>query len=145
MRSDGTPRLSAVEPLLLQGDLWLSMLWESRKAADLARDDRILVHSIVTSREGGDGEIKLRGRAIASTDPGQRERYCEAVSTLGWRPEEPHFHLFRIDIDDVTFIRYRGAGDQLVTRWPAREEFVRRATSPTSVGEPEAMSDLLQR
>src|SRR5262249_8184705 len=36
-RRDGTPRVSAVEPLVLDGDLWLSMLWQSRKASDLQR------------------------------------------------------------------------------------------------------------
>ena len=58
IRRDGTPRLSPVEPLLLDGELWLSMLWGSRKAADLHRDPRVLVHGIVTSRDGQDGEVK---------------------------------------------------------------------------------------
>jgi hypothetical protein len=44
------------------------MLWKSQKAADLLRDHRILVHSIVTSREGEPGEVKLRGRAIPIDD-----------------------------------------------------------------------------
>src|SRR5262249_6312738 len=29
IRRDGTPRLSPVEPYLMDGDLWLSMLWQS--------------------------------------------------------------------------------------------------------------------
>ena len=48
VRRDGTPRLSPVEPFVLDGDLWLSMLLGSLKAADLLRDPRVLVHSIVT-------------------------------------------------------------------------------------------------
>jgi hypothetical protein len=63
---------------------------------------------------------------------------------LGWRPVEPYFHLFVVDIADVTAIRYAKSGDQHVTRWPAREEFVRRETSPTSVGEPEPVTDLFR-
>jgi hypothetical protein len=54
---DGTPRVSAVEPLVTGGDLWLSMLWQSTKAADLLRDPRILLRSVVTSRDGGAGEF----------------------------------------------------------------------------------------
>jgi hypothetical protein len=27
VRRDGTPRLSPVEPLIMDGDLWLSMMW----------------------------------------------------------------------------------------------------------------------
>jgi hypothetical protein len=141
-RRDGTARLSPVEPLIFEGDLWLSMMWRSRKASDLARDDRVLVHNIVTGPQDPGGEIKLRGRAISINDAELRGRYCEAVSVLGWRPEEPHFHLFRIDVRDVTYVGYHPNGDQQVARWPARVEFLRRATSATSVGDPEPMSDL---
>jgi hypothetical protein len=137
IRRDGTARLSPVEPLIFEGDLWLSMMWQSHKASDLLGDDRILLHSIITTRDGSEGEVKLRGRAVAVDDRDVRARYCDAVSALGWRPEEPWFHLFRIEIEDLTLIRYAQSGDQHVARWPSRTEFVRRETSPTSVGAPE--------
>lgn len=143
IRRDGTPRLSPVEPLVLDGDLWLSMLWRSSKARDLLADPRLLVHSIVTTREGEPGEVKVRGQAVPVDDAARRDRYRTAVASLGWQPVEPWFHLFLVDVDDVTSIRYDGPGDQHVTRWPAGVEFVRRATSPTSVGEPEPVVDLL--
>src|SRR6266511_2589527 len=82
IRRDGSPRLSPVEPLFWEGDLWLSMGWGSRKARDLLRDSRILVHSIVTAREGTDGEYKLRGRAIPELDSGIQERFGRAVAVL---------------------------------------------------------------
>jgi Pyridoxamine 5'-phosphate oxidase len=69
VRVDGSPRMSAVEPLLWRGDLWLCMGWGSRKARDLHRDPQILVHSIVTSRDGTDGEYQLRGRAVSEPSP----------------------------------------------------------------------------
>jgi hypothetical protein len=145
IRRDGTPRLSPVEPWLMAGDLWLSMLWGSRKAADLQRDPRVLVHSIVTGPDGGDGEIKVRGTAVGVTDPAITTRYADEVSAaLGWSPEPGRFHLFRVDIEDVTYVGYDNAtGDQHVARWPEGEEFVRRGTSATSVGEPEPVSELL--
>src|SRR5215510_5613188 len=96
VRADGTARLSPVEPLILDGDLWLSMMWQSRKVVDLARDDRVLLHSVVTNREATEGEVKLRGRALAVEDLAVRARYVEAVAALGWQPEEPWFHLLRI-------------------------------------------------
>jgi len=145
IRRDGSPRLSPVEPLVVDGDLWLSLMWQSRKAADLRRDDRVLVHSIVTTRDGTEGELKLRGRARPVDDLDVRARYCDAVAALGWRPEEPWFHLFRIDIEDVTLIRYAPSGDQYVARWPRRAEFVRHATSSTSVESPEPVADLFGR
>jgi hypothetical protein len=145
IRKDGAPRLSPVEPLFWQDDLWLSMGWRTLKAGDLARDSRILVHSIVTSRDGSGGEFKLRGRAVSEETPRVHKEYSGVVAAeLGWRPEPGRFHLFRVDIDDVTFIRWDDASnDQYVTRWPEAREFVRRGTSATSVGEPEPIHDLL--
>jgi len=71
IRGDGTPRVSPVEPLVLDGALWLSMLWHSRKAADLLRDPRVLVHSVVTSRDGGEGEFIRRGTTATSLGPSE--------------------------------------------------------------------------
>ncbi len=145
IRADGTPRVSPVEPFVLEGSLWLSMLWHSRKAADLTRDPRILVHSVITSRDGGEGEFKIRGTARAEDDPGVQRRYGDAVaSSLGWRPEPGRFHLFDVGIDELTFVRYDDAtGDQHVAMWPPGREFIRRGTSATSVGEPEPVSDII--
>jgi hypothetical protein len=145
IRADGTPRISPVEPLFWEGDLWLSMLWGSRKAADLLRDPRVLVHSIVTGRDGSLGEFKVRGDAVPEPDSGAQARYASVVEAqLGWSPTPGRFHLFWVDVADVTFIRYDTAtGDQFVTRWPSATEYVRRGDSATSLGEPEAYSDLL--
>src|SRR6478736_5155380 len=80
IRRDGTPRISPVEPFLLDGELWLSMLWGSHKALDLKRDGRVLLHSIVTSRDGGAGEVKMRGTCREERDLSVQSRYAEAVS-----------------------------------------------------------------
>jgi hypothetical protein len=101
IRRDGTPRLSPVEPLVLDGDLWLSMMWGSTKAADLLRDPRILVHSVITRREGTEGEFKIRGTARAEDDPAVQRRYADTVAaSLGWDPEPGRFHLFAVDIGE---------------------------------------------
>ncbi|HEU5419081.1 MAG TPA: pyridoxamine 5'-phosphate oxidase family protein [Streptosporangiaceae bacterium] len=146
IRRDGTPRLSPVEPFVLDGSLWLSMMWESRKAADLTRDPRVLVHSITTSRDGGEGEVKVRGMARPEHDLAVQGRYAAAVAaSLGWSPEPGRFHLFEVDIDNVTFIRYDDAtGDQTVASWPPPREFIRRGTSATSVGAPEPIAGILR-
>jgi hypothetical protein len=135
IRRDGTPRLSPVEPLFWDGSLSLSMGWRSRKAADLDRDPRVLVHNVVTDREGTAGEYKVRGRAYPESDLQLQRDYAETVSReLGWQPEPGKFHLFRVDVEDVTFIRWDPlTNDQYVTRWPDTQHFVRRGTSPTSL------------
>ena len=79
IRSDGSPRVSPVEPLFWNGDLWLSMGWRTRKAGDLRRDSRILVHNIVTDREGTSGEFKVRGNAIPVDDAGVQQRRASPI------------------------------------------------------------------
>jgi Pyridoxamine 5'-phosphate oxidase len=145
IRRDGTPRLSPVEPFLLDGELWLSMMPASRKASDLDRDPRVLVHSVITSRDGAEGEFKVRGRAVDSSDLQVQGRYAAAVGpALGWSPVPGRFRLFAVDVLDITVIRYDSAtGDQFVTRWPSGGEFVRRGTSATTLGPPEPAHDLL--
>jgi hypothetical protein len=117
VRKDGSPRISPVEPLITQGHLLLGMMWQSKKALDLLRDPRCLVHSTICNRDGSEGEFKLRGRAVNVTDPGMRERYCEALyEKIAWRPEEP-YHLFSVDIESASFIVYDNE-EKTVKRWP---------------------------
>jgi Pyridoxamine 5''-phosphate oxidase. len=136
IRRDGTPRISPVEPLVLDGELWLTLMWHSTKATDLVRDPRILLHSVITSRDGGAGEYKVRGSARPETDEAVQRRHADAVAEqLGWRPAPGRFHLFAVDFEQVSYLRYVDeTGDQFVAMWPPAREFVRRGTSATSLG-----------
>lgn len=97
IRHDGTPRLSPVEPYVLDADLWLSMMWQSAKARDLLRDPRILVHSAIASRDGAEGEVKIRGTGRAELDQPIQRRYAQAVAAdLGWNPQPGRLHLFAV-------------------------------------------------
>jgi hypothetical protein len=129
----------------MDGDLWLSMLWLSTKAADLIRDPRLLVHGVVTKRDGREGEFKVRGHARSEKDSSVQRRYAEAVAqALGWKPEAGQFHLFAVDIKHVSYLRYdEPTGDQYVTQWPPGREYVRRGTTATSLGQPESRVDVL--
>ena len=104
LRKDGWPRVSPVEPLICDGRLYLGMMWRSRKALDLRRDARCSVHSVVSDRNGGEGEFKLYGRAVEIGDLAERRRYSEALyAKIGFMPEEPEYHLFSIDIESAAF------------------------------------------
>ena len=117
IRRDGTPRISPVEHLFFEGRLFLGMMWQSRKALDLLRDPRCLVHSMVVDKNDPAGEFKLRGRAVEVRDPEVVERYCQALhEKINWRPDGP-FHLFAVEIERATFIKYQENGDQLVKEW----------------------------
>ena len=143
-RRDGSARISGVEPLVMDGDLWLSMIEGSTKAFDLARDPRIVLHSIVTGPEAAP-EIKLRGAARTETSQDVQQRYADkAAAELGWAPVVGRFTLFAVDIADVTYIGYDAAtGAQHVARWPQGEEYLRPSTTATSLGTPEPVRRIL--
>ncbi len=108
LRRDGWPRISPVEPFIVDGQLYLGMMWRSRKALDLLRDPRCVVHSTVSDREGTEGEFKVYGRAVEVTGLDERQRFGDAVyAAIGLRPEEPEFHCFAIAIESVVFSQLR--------------------------------------
>jgi hypothetical protein len=143
-RRDSSARISGVEPLVMDGELWLSVMPASAKARDLDRDRRILVHSIVAS-PSPQAEIMMRGTVRAETAPKVQQRYAAAAGAhLGWRPVPGQFTLLAVDISDVTYIGHdAGTSAQHVARWPAGEEYLRPVLTPTSLGPREPVSRLL--
>ena len=120
VRRDGSPRISGAEPVTVEGDLYLGMMWRSRKALDLRRDPRLLIHNPICSNAGDEVEFSLRGQAIEVHDAEVRRRFAEAVAEkTTWK--EPHFHLFAIDIHNAALVRYEH-GEQLVKVWPGGPE-----------------------
>lgn len=116
----GWPRISPCEVDFAAGHLMLGMMWQSTKARDLVRDSRVTVHSVTCDREGGDGDVKLYGRAMAIRDASLRQTYRDAIKArIGWAPDEPSFHLFSIEIERAAFIRF-GKGKQLMAWDPER-------------------------
>jgi Pyridoxamine 5'-phosphate oxidase len=121
IRRDGTPRISPVEVFFPGEELLLGMMKRSRKALDLLRDPRCVVHNTVSDPEGSQPELKLRGRAI-SGEEGMVERYCEGYAKR-WKSRPPKSfpgHVFSLDVADATLIRYETEkGEMIVTRWRA--------------------------
>jgi hypothetical protein len=143
IRKDGTPRISGVEPLIMDDDLWLSMMRTSTKALDLLRDNRLLVHNIITSGDGQDGEFKIRGLAAENTDSQVHERYAEQVEAqLGWKPVPGKFRLFAVDIETVAFLSSKNE-EQFSLTWPPGVETIRRQETPTSLLPPEPVQRFL--
>jgi hypothetical protein len=100
----GYPRISPIEPFIVDSELMLGMMWQSKKALDMERDPRIVVHSTVSSREGTEGDFKLWGRAVDVTDPKLRTSHADTLEAkIDWRPGEP-FHLVRVDIERAGFV-----------------------------------------
>ena len=113
IRRDGSPRVSPCECDFGAGRLFVSMMWRSKKALDLLRDPRIVVHSVTSNKEGTDGDVKIYGRAIDERDPEVREAFREAIRTrMDWAPEEPDVPLLlgRRERRRVRAVRRRGGG-----------------------------------
>lgn len=116
LRANGWPRISPVEPLVVEGTLYLGMMWQSRKALDLLRDPRCVVHTVVTDKGGSEGDVKIYGRAVEVSDRAERERYGVALEAhIGWRPPGD-FHLFGVDITEVGYFKVAG-DDHDVRTW----------------------------
>ena len=118
LRQNGWPRISPVEVLIVEGELYLGMSWRSTKALDLLRDSRCTVNSIVSNRDGSDGEFKLYGRATDVLSPDRRRVYGEALyAKIGFQPEEgEQYHLFAVDIESAAFVIIAG-GEQHNQVW----------------------------
>lgn len=113
LRADGSPRITPVEPYLTAGDLLIGMMAGSRKAADLLRDPRLVVHSTVTRWEADVGDFKLYGTAIAVHDPPARQLLFEAIAEAhrwpGPEPDDPAYHVFRIEAASAGYVRFDGS------------------------------------
>ena len=120
LRADGSPRISPCELDFAAGELMLGMMWRSRKALDLLRDPRCVLHSCTTDRMGTEGDAKVYGRAVEVREPELRQRYRDAIrARIDWAPEEPRFHVFAIDVERAGYITF--AEPHRVLTWdPAR-------------------------
>jgi predicted pyridoxine 5'-phosphate oxidase superfamily flavin-nucleotide-binding protein len=128
LRKDGSPRINPVEAYVVDGELTMNMMPQSRKALDLLRDPRVAVHTVVTRRDGDEGEFKIRGRALEVEDARLREAISDNFEAkIDWRPPDES-HFFAIDIDSAAFVIY-SESDQHMTLW-TRERGVRQSVRP---------------
>jgi hypothetical protein len=120
VRKDGSPRISGVLPHVLGRELYLGMMWRSRKAVDLLRDPRLVLHNPICTNRGDEVELSLHGRAVEIEAEEVRRRYIRDLPE--WAGRE--LHLFSVDIQSVGLIRYE-RGEQQVEVWPRGAEFAR--------------------
>ncbi len=133
LRSDGWPRISPVEPLILNGQLYLGMMPGSTKSRDLARDSRCLVHSTVSDKDGSEGEVKLYGQARRIVDDVEVEQYCVALEqATGWRPKGiDDLDLWLVYVGKGAYVRFDGSYQHFATWEPGRPLRERSRPSPT--------------
>jgi hypothetical protein len=127
IRTDGSPRISPIEPYFTPDDLLLGAMARSLKARDLARDPRCALHTAIAEPDAGEPEFKLYGTAIEVTDAARRNVPVEAW-WLTQRPEAAR--VFALDIQEAASVAWAlERGEMTVARWsPGRgvEEETRR-------------------
>ena len=102
LRKNGFPRISPVEPLFFNNQLYLGMTLNSRKALDLIRDPRCSIHNAVSDRHASDGEFKIYGRAMDITNPNEQQNYLRAMAKkINLEFGDQQFHCFVIDINSI--------------------------------------------
>lgn len=120
LRKDGAPRISGIETTFADGDLWLGMMPDSRKAIDLQRDGRCALHAATADKEVSAGDAKIAGHAVEVTDPQQRAAFERGfaettdvdVNQLG------DYHLFRLDVTEAVHLSLAPERDaMLIERW----------------------------
>ena len=104
LRADGAPRLTGLEAHFGDGELWLAMMPDSRKADDLRRDPRFSLHS-APDVELIDGDAKVSGRAVAVTDDATISRF---VDRLPMNLPPSGMALFRAELTDASLARVDG-------------------------------------
>jgi hypothetical protein len=110
------------------GRLFVSMMWRSRKALDLLRDPRIVVHSVTTNKDGTDGDVKIYGHSVDERDPDVRAAFREAIRRrIDWAPDEPEYHCFSVDVRSAGYTRFGGKAEAVA--WD-EERGLRRLPPP---------------
>ena len=129
LRADGSPRISGIEATFMDGDLWLGMMPNSRKALDLRRDPRLALHSGSPDPGDGDpaawpGDAKIAGHAVEIADPAQANAIMRRLNPppegTPADAESPTAggHIFRVDVTEAVVNRIGATGDHmLIQMW----------------------------
>jgi hypothetical protein len=114
IRTDGSPRLSPIEPYFTADDLLLGSMARSAKSRDLARDPRCALHSAISDPDAGEAEFKLYGTVREAADRTARRD--------AWWLSRPAgaARVFALDIVEATSISWAlDRGEMNVTSWTA--------------------------
>jgi general stress protein 26 len=119
LRRDGSPRISATEGVIQDGELWIGSMWQALKARDLQRDPRFALHSGTDEPSDFKGDAKVAGIAEEITDPALIEK-LNGEATSG--PS----HLFRLDVREASVVQVDHARNKLVIEFWRPGQGVRR-------------------
>jgi hypothetical protein len=113
VRADGMPQVHPVTPIIGEGHLFLFMEPTSPKGHDLQRGSGYMLHCLVRSNDGGEGEFWVAGHALLTANTAMRE----LAATYGYEPKE-HYILFELSVEKAFSTIYSGTGGEPIRkRW----------------------------
>jgi hypothetical protein len=115
LRRDGSPRISGIEIVWRDGDLYVGSMLGAVKARDLIRDPRFALHSgSEDPNDGWTGDAKVAGRAEQLSEDEIKKVFPEH--------EGGRMHSFRLDFDELVVVGLDEPREHMViTSWhPAR-------------------------
>ncbi len=118
VRSDGSPRISPMEPRIFEGRLVLVGMPNTLKFRDLARDPRFSLHTATVDPYVGDGDAKLWGEAKNLQDEDLHARFAkdlfeESGFDLRGRAFDP---FYVADLAGASSVEFRD-GQLTITIW----------------------------
>jgi len=125
IRTDGSPRISPIEPYFTASHLLFGSMARSAKAHDLERDRRCTLHSAISDPNAGEPEFKLHGTAIDVDEAAPPDAW--------WLSHPPDMaRVFALDVEEAVWISWQlERGEMAVTLWtPARGIEERLRTYP---------------
>jgi hypothetical protein len=130
IRSDGAPRISPMEPRILDGQLVLVGMPETLKFRDLDRDPRFELHTATIDPHVADGDAKVWGRARNLQDLDFHARFAEDLfEKSGFDLRGQRFDPFYVaDLEGASSLVVDG-NELVITIWsPGEGERVVRKT-----------------
>lgn len=122
LRSDGFPRISPMEPRIVDGRLVLVGMPNTLKFRDLARDPRFCLHTATVDPYVGDGDAKLWGRAVNVDDTALHRRFAdELFEESGFDLRGQEFDPFYVaDLTGASSVEFAD-GQLTITIWKPGE------------------------
>ena len=109
LRRDGSPRISGIEILFVEGEVWVGSMPGALKARDLQRDPRFAVHSGSDDPDKGwNGDAKFAGRTEEIDDEARKR------AVAGDNAPPGPLHLFRCDVTELVVVRLGEPADHLM-------------------------------
>jgi hypothetical protein len=121
-RADGYPRISPIEPRVLDGHLTIVGMPNTSKFSDLGRDPRFCLHTATVDPHLADGDAKIWAQAVNLQDPDLHARFADDLfEESGFDVRGEVFDPFYVaDITGASSIELEGE-QLLITIWKPGE------------------------